>query len=238
MLLNRILAVVSFVSVLVPMLGQEQRSGSFVLVEAWQYSHCSDCPPWPTHDDFMFCFRTEGTVLIGRKSSRGKMLVSLEGRTVPLKYDKDHIFVSFPGGTTIELNQHYTSVGFRDCSCDMEVARRILANSQALKRPKGVHPDAVPVVHRGLLEWWDHCWLDSAKDEIHCTIWPQSGGVLDNGIFLLADESRKISAADLVIDPYQSEYDFIHLQNGAILIPKLGYEFYREKLKTRNSPCQ
>ncbi len=120
----------------------------------------------------------------------------------------------------------------------MEVARRIIANSKGLKRPKGVLPDAVPVIHRGSLEWWDYCWLDSAKNEIHCTIWPQSGGVLDNGIFLPSDESRKVSAAELVIDPYRSEYDFIHLKDGAVLIPKLGYESFKEKLKTTNPPCQ
>jgi len=215
-------------------LGQEQRTDSFLLVEAWKYSHCSDCPPWPTPDDYMFCFTSQQAVVIGRRSSwafgfHGDELVGLQGRSLTLRYDNDHIWVSLPSGGETRLNQHYASASFRDHSCNSEVAHRIISNSRNLKRPSGAHPAAVPVVHDGILQWWDYCSADSGG-KIRCTIWTESGGVLDDGFFLPSEKSQKVSAADLVIDQYESEYDFIRLRNGVTLIPELGYEFYKRKL--------
>lgn len=215
-------------------LGQEQLRGSFLLVEGWEYSHCSDCPPWPTPDDYMFCFVSERAVVIGRRSSwalgfHGDKLVALQGQSLTLRYDKDHIWVSIPGGRETQLNQHYTSASFRDHLCNLEIANRISSNGRNMKRPQGVHPAAVPIVHEGILQWWDYCIADSS-DRIRCTIWTASGSVLDEGYFLPSEDNRKVPAAELVIDPNKSAYEFILLRNGVTLIPQLGHEFYKQKL--------
>ena len=92
-------------------------------------------------------------------------------------------------------------------------------------RPKDVPAGAVLVLG-GKTDWWQQCTASGQGKPVHCRIWNQVGGVLEDEDFLPYDGGPTPKADELKIDPNPTFAgpDRIYLRNNRILLPKSRFE--------------
>lgn len=94
------------------------------------------------------------------------------------------------------------------------------------QRPSNVPPSATLVL-QGFAAFWQKCWFDENLHKDRCQIFNRNGVILRDEIFLSYDGKATIPANRLKIVS-GGGWDYIHLQDGSILIPQQGYEAIRE----------
>jgi hypothetical protein len=93
------------------------------------------------------------------------------------------------------------------------------------KRPDNVPAGATLAPGGKIGGWWHYCEFIETDHQAYCHIWNVAGLILYEGVFLPYDH-QPIEAGEIkvVYNPrWGDDSQFIHLQNGRILIPESNF---------------
>jgi hypothetical protein len=210
----------------------------FALIFLWLAPHCcaqvrsqatlieadldgcyADCPIIPLPNYYVFCFRAGDKLLIGGHESWDfglKKLASLEGNTLPLRYDQAHLWVKLPSGWQVKLNQYPFEYSFRDKACRAQAQMRSFERGYTRPAPVPGEP-ATPVMHGEFVFGWALCSSASNDGLTECTIWDLNGDIRRKGTFMPFADSGLPAASQGWNDATDGTYRIIHLRNGRTL---------------------
>jgi hypothetical protein len=180
------------------------------------------------------CVRVKDQILIGKNlenifSYDWTKLEPFEGKRVNVSYDKNSISIQRPDSKYFRLSQSYSSTGFRNMDCNVEVARHLIVTIPHSSRPLGVPSGAIFVPFNSRLWFWMKCDEASDTSPIRCEIYRKNGEVEDSSIFVPLQEGLRVAQDSLVIDPLRSSsLQRLVLADGTVIVRDTSVATFRE----------
>jgi hypothetical protein len=206
-----------------------QSTTQAILLEAAESSLCyADCPIIPLPNVYgvdIYCFQAGDKILVGEHHAWEiglKKLTSLEGRTLPLRYDDAHISVKLPSGWQVGLNQYYNEYFFKNLTCRAAAEMRSLEHGYTRPAPVPDEP-AEPVMHGKLVYGWTMCsaylneHLVPYDGLFNCTVWDLMGEIRQKGTY--KQIGAPVSSTQTVAwdDATDGVFKILHLRKGRTL---------------------
>ena len=199
--------------------GSAQAFHQAILIEAYLDGCYADCPPIPLPNYYVFCFRAGDKLVIGGHESWDiglKKLASLEGKSLPLRYDEAHLWVKLPSGWQVRLNQYQYEHSFRDSACRAEAQMRSF--ERGYTHPASVPGEpATPVMHGKLVFGGALCSLASKDGLTECTVWDLKGDIRQNATYMPVGDLGDPSTIQGWHEATNGSYMIIHLKDGRVL---------------------
>jgi len=198
------------------------------LVEIMNYDRCNgDCSPFTTAVT-LICVQVDGKTLIGERKLHSdwreyySKLSTMQGTSIPIRYDNGSIWLVTAQGKQIQFDQKYDQDVMKMPSCTAEIHRHSLKSLGDVKRPASVPDDAILIPQGGGFfghyYTWVRCAVDPPENDDVCTYWDKNGRKDHDDHVVSSKDSRAVPATDLHIDPYTSRQNEVHLNNGTALV--------------------
>jgi hypothetical protein len=199
-----------------------QSSPQATLIESSTDSVCNpDCPPLPLPNFYgvwVYCFKAGDQILIGEHQMWEiglTKLASLQGKSLPVHWDQQHIWATLPSGWTVKLNQYNYEYSFRDKQCSSAAQMRSFQHGYTRPGPVPGEP-AQPDMHGDVVYGWAICH-QMLDDHLHpfnnlfqCKVWDLKGQVRQDAAFLTVSGDEETQWTDSL----DGEFLRLHLKDG------------------------
>jgi hypothetical protein len=194
------------------------------LIEAANYTPCSDGCSALSDTASAFCFRMGDQILVGdgRSYLHENKFSSMEefaGKQLQIRFNRRFLWIRLPDGPAMKIKRGSEFEKFKDAGCISEVHKPILAAADAYKRPAKVSVDAFALAGSGkgdLFLWFD-CTLESDKATISCMRWYRNGDFYGRDWYCARTMEGALATTEFEIDPLLSQDGRLVLKSGAVL---------------------